>query len=148
MMRHSGESPRLTVDHLTLVRGTGDRKVFGAMLRSRRERRGLSLALIADRTKVNASIFRALEEGDLSKFPHGRLYRRCFVRQYVEVVGLPVDDTMAEFEHLFADELRVDESIEQPEPEAESLLVAENPVVRLLLAILAWLTRKLSTAMP
>lgn len=144
-MRHAGESPRLTLDHLTLVRGGGDRKVFGAMLRSRRERRGLSLALIADRTKVSASMFAALEDGDLSKWPHGRLYRRSFVRQYVEAVGLPVEDTMADFERLFADELRVGE-VQEPEPEAEPTPRAENRVMRVLLAALAWLTRKLSTA--
>lgn len=73
-----------------------DREAFGAWLRRERERRGLSLDVVASRTKVAASLLDGLERGDLSRWPSG-IFRRAFVRTYAEVIGLDPGEVMQEF---------------------------------------------------
>ena len=73
-----------------------DREAFGAWLRRERERRGLSLDVVANRTKVAASLLDGLERGDLSRWPAG-IFRRAFVRTYAEVVGLDPGEVAREF---------------------------------------------------
>lgn len=73
-----------------------DRASFGAWLRLERERRGLTLELIANRTKIAASLLAGLEEGDLSRWPTG-IFRRAFVRAYADAIGLDPDHLVAEF---------------------------------------------------
>ena len=73
-----------------------DRATFGAWLRRERERRGLALDLIANRTKIAASLLAGLEEGDLSRWPTG-IFRRAFVRAYADAVGLDPERLLAEF---------------------------------------------------
>jgi transcriptional regulator with XRE-family HTH domain len=78
-------------------------QAFGARLKSARERRGITLKAMADATKVAASLFEALERGDVSRWPKG-LYTRAFFRSYVTTIGLPADATLDEFLRLFPDE--------------------------------------------
>lgn len=120
----------------------GSREAFGARLRARRERAGVTLKQLANSTKVSAWMFEALEDGDISRWPAG-LYRRAFFKQYVDEVGLSGED-MAEFERVFAD---------APPPEATADLAkqpsdarADHVLFRALIATIEWLTRKLSTA--
>lgn len=74
-------------------RQTGD---FGARLREARERRGLSLRVIADATKVSVRALEALEKNDISRLPGG-IFSRGFVRAYASEVGLDPEQTIAEF---------------------------------------------------
>lgn len=74
-------------------RQTGD---FGAKLREARERRGLTLRVIADATKVSVRALEALEKNDISRLPGG-IFSRGFVRAYAEAVGLDPEQTIAEF---------------------------------------------------
>lgn len=69
---------------------------FGARLRRERERRHISLQDIAERTKVKASLFDALERDDTSRWPSG-IFRRAFIRGYANAVGLDADATAREF---------------------------------------------------
>jgi cytoskeletal protein RodZ len=75
-----------------------DRQVneFGAMLRDARERRGLSLRLIADTTKISIRALEALERDDITRLPGG-IFSRAFVRAYAVEVGLDPEQTIAEF---------------------------------------------------
>jgi transcriptional regulator with XRE-family HTH domain len=73
---------------------------FAFWLRRQRELRGISIRQIADRTKVAAALFEALERGDLSRWPAG-LYRRAFVRGYAQAIGLDPDDVVQDFVRLF-----------------------------------------------
>lgn len=82
---------------------TQSRQEFCLALKAARERRGLSIAAIAETTKVCPSHFEALERGDVRHWPGG-LFRRAFFRGYVESIGLPVADTLDEFVRLFGDE--------------------------------------------
>ena len=92
---------------------TGD---IGAQLRSAREARGLSLASLAQRTRVQLRIIAAIENNDLASIPP-KPYGRGFVRAYAREVGLDPDQTVrgyfAQFEPATASE---DEPLYQPEP--------------------------------
>jgi len=77
-------------------------------LKAARERAGISLARIADHTKIPLSILEGLERGDLRHFPRG-IYARARVRAYAEAAHLPVDAVFA----TIGDCLPAEESIEQ-----------------------------------
>jgi transcriptional regulator with XRE-family HTH domain len=79
------------------------RRAFCARLKSEREQRSLSLADIAQATKVNLSFLEALEHGDLSRWPRGEIYHRAFFRNYATAVGLPADRYTSEFLELFGE---------------------------------------------
>jgi hypothetical protein len=69
---------------------------FGASLRKERERRNVSIASIAESTKVLGALFEGLENDNLSRWPEG-FYRRSFVRAYAEAIGLNPDAVLREF---------------------------------------------------
>jgi cytoskeletal protein RodZ len=69
---------------------------FGSKLRAARERRGLTIRQIADRTKISAAVLDALEHDDSSRLPGG-IFSRSFVRTYAVEVGLDADQTVQEF---------------------------------------------------
>lgn len=79
------------------------RDEFCLALKTARERSGITLADIADATKLPASLFAALERNDLRCWPHG-LFRRSFFRDYVQMIGLPVSEAVAAFVRLFPDD--------------------------------------------
>jgi cytoskeleton protein RodZ len=69
---------------------------IGAALREARERTGLSIEVVEERTKISQSVIIALEEGNSSKFPHP-VYARGFVRSYAMLLGLDEQQLCAEF---------------------------------------------------
>src|SRR5437763_1970579 len=75
---------------------------FGMRLRQERERRRITLATIADDTKISVSLLQALERGDISRWPGG-IFRRSFIRDYANAVGLNVDEVSREFSDRFPD---------------------------------------------
>ncbi|MGE0594710.1 MAG: helix-turn-helix domain-containing protein [Vicinamibacterales bacterium] len=75
---------------------------FGARLRAARERRHVTVADIAARTKISASLFDAIERDDASRWPSG-IFRRSFMRAYAEAVGLDPDAIVHEFLERFPD---------------------------------------------
>jgi transcriptional regulator with XRE-family HTH domain len=81
---------------------------FGNRLRSQRERQQLSLTVIAERTKIKASLLEALERDDVSHWPMG-IFRRSFVRTYAQAIGLDPDVVFKEFLERY------------PEPTAEDV---------------------------
>ncbi len=72
------------------------RDAFGPNLRRLRMQGKVSVAQIADATKVAASLFHGLEKNDFSHWPTG-VYARSFVRQYAEAIGADPDSTVDEF---------------------------------------------------
>jgi cytoskeletal protein RodZ len=69
---------------------------FGTMLREARERRGLTLRVIADTTKISVRALEALERNDIAQLPGG-IFSRSFVRAYALEVGLDPEQTIADF---------------------------------------------------
>ncbi len=75
---------------------------FGARMRDERERRNISIASIADSTKILGALLEGLERNDLSRWPSG-LYRRAFMRAYASAIGLDPDAVVREFVERFPD---------------------------------------------
>jgi transcriptional regulator with XRE-family HTH domain len=75
---------------------------FGRRLRSERERRRITLELIAANTKIGVSLLKGLERDDVSRWPSG-IFRRSFMRSYAEAIGLDADETLREFLERFPD---------------------------------------------
>jgi transcriptional regulator with XRE-family HTH domain len=105
------------------------RLTYCAQLKEVRERRGITLTAIAERSKVNEGLYAALERADVSRWPTG-IYRRSFFREYALALGLPVDSSLSEFLQLFP------EDGEQRTPAA--LAIPAGPM-RLMLAGRPWL---------
>ena len=75
---------------------------FGARLRAERVRRQISIATIAESTKILGALLEGLENGDLSRWPTG-FYRRAFMRAYARAIGLDAEATLKEFLERFPD---------------------------------------------
>jgi transcriptional regulator with XRE-family HTH domain len=75
-----------------------------ARLRNERERRQIALSSISANTKISASLFEALERGDVSRWPAGIL-RLSFLRAYAGAIGLDPDAIAREFLAQFPDPL-------------------------------------------
>ena len=68
-----------------------------------RERKGITLAAIADATKIRGSLFASFERNDLRGWPKG-LYRRAYFREYAKHFDDRLDESCEEFNKLFTDE--------------------------------------------
>jgi transcriptional regulator with XRE-family HTH domain len=107
---------------------------FGARLRAERERRHLSIATIADRTKILGALLEGLEHDDVSRWPETGFYRRAFIRAYAVAIGLDPVPVIREFVERYPD------AEEQPERQAAVPVAAPPPttgaapVMRLTLA--------------
>ena len=75
---------------------------FGRSLRAARERSGLGLQEISERTKISVGILKSLESGDVSALPGG-LFSRSFVRAYASEVGLDPEASVEAFLTAFPD---------------------------------------------
>ena len=75
---------------------------FGARMRVERERRLISIASIAETTKILGALLEGLEHDDVSRWPTG-LYRRAFMRAYARAIGLDPENTVREFLLAFPD---------------------------------------------
>jgi len=113
-----------------------DREAFGLELRRVRERRGLTLEEVCERTKVSISHFSGLERGDISRWPAG-IFRRAFIRSYAMAVGLDAEALVAQFGRIYPDPAdgqkpapkapRAAQEPERPLREADAVAVDEAP---------------------
>ena len=69
---------------------------FGARLRHERERQKISIASIAESTKILGALLEGLEKDDVSRWPTG-FYRRAFIRAYARAIRLDPDTVVREF---------------------------------------------------
>ena len=88
-------------------------QTFGSRLRAERERRGISLDSIAEKTKIKKSFLESLERGDFSKWPAGTVFRRAYVRDYATAIGLSPESVIVDFIRLSPVD---DEPIVAPSP--------------------------------
>ena len=79
------------------------RHAFGSRLRTQRERRGVTLESIVESTKIKLSLLEALERGEASQWPRG-LFRRAYIRDYANAIGLAAEPLVAEFVKLFPED--------------------------------------------
>ena len=106
-----------------------------ARLRRERERRQIALSSISANTKISASLFEALERGDVSRWPSG-IFRRAFIRAYAEAIGLDPDTVAREFLEQFPDPLDPPAAAAPSDhaPAAVATKPAETTALRLTLA--------------
>jgi transcriptional regulator with XRE-family HTH domain len=100
---------------------------FGRRLRAVRERQRISIAEIAESTKILGALLDGLEHDDVSRWPTG-LYRRAFIRAYATAIGLDPEPVVREFMARFPDP----EDAAVPLP--VSVATAPRAVLRLTLA--------------
>ncbi len=103
---------------------------FGARLRRERERHNLSIAAVAQRTKILGALIEGLENDDLSRWPSG-FYRRGFFRAYALAIGLDPEPLLREFLRRFPDPEDVAAAVAA---EATPQKTTQTPLVRLTLA--------------
>jgi transcriptional regulator with XRE-family HTH domain len=75
---------------------------LGTRLRETRERKGVSLTAIAERTKISFALLEGLERDDVSRWPGG-IFRRAWVRAYAQSIGLEPEPIVREFVDLYPD---------------------------------------------
>ncbi len=80
---------------------TTSRVELGSRLRAHRERRGITLAALADSIKTKPSLLDQLERNDVSRWPPG-IFGRALVREYAKSIGLPADDVVQQFVQLLS----------------------------------------------
>jgi len=78
-------------------------QTLGERLRAEREKKGLSIAELADRTRIRAHYFEAIEADRPEEFP-GPFFYRSFLRQYAGLLGLPDAAVREELDRSLADE--------------------------------------------
>jgi cytoskeleton protein RodZ len=69
---------------------------IGAILRTAREAKGLSVGTLGQRTRVQPRVLTAIERNDISALPP-RPFGRGFVRAYAEEVGLDPERTVRDY---------------------------------------------------
>jgi cytoskeleton protein RodZ len=70
---------------------------FGEALKGARLASGISLEALAGRTKISLRVLTALEAGDFGTLPD-RVFARMFLRQYLEIVGVPAAEWLPLFD--------------------------------------------------
>lgn len=98
---------------------------IGAQLRSSREALGLSIASLAQRTRVQPRIITAIENNDLAGIPP-KPYGRGFIRAYARELGLDPEQAVHDYFGQFPPGVTGDaaeHSQEEPWPSRGSLLV-------------------------
>src|ERR1700704_2375149 len=85
---------------------------IGGDLRRARTARHLSLAEIADRTKINGSLLRAIEDNRFDRVPGG-LFTRGYLRAYAREVQLDPESIVERYRSEY------EPPPPQPEPPAE-----------------------------
>ena len=108
----------------------------GAELRDARERAGLSVRAIADRTKIPVQTLEALERDDVARLPGG-IFLRSFVRAYAKEVGLDPEQALRRFVARYPGA-----SIEEtPTPylgNPERIVVDDQPAAGRLWRVVGW----------
>ena len=61
-----------------------------------RQRHGVSLEQIADKTKISIRFLRAIESEDFDKLPGG-LFNTSYIRQYAAAAGIDESDVLAQY---------------------------------------------------
>jgi cytoskeleton protein RodZ len=98
-----------------------DEQSIGSVLKEERQRQGLDIRAIEDRTKIRTKYLRALENEDWHVLP-GPAYVRGFLRAYAETLGLDADALVDEYRS------RVEGEESQPFGIAEAVLSKRRPL--------------------
>lgn len=76
---------------------------LGLTLKREREKRGLSVEVVMEATKISRTNITAMENGDRSSMPHP-VYAKGFVKSYARYLGLDADELSMVIDREFQDE--------------------------------------------
>src|SRR5712692_1622322 len=88
---------------------------LGEELRHKREQRGITLAEIAEATRIGTRFLKAIETDNFSILP-GAIFTRSFIRAYAKHVGMNEDEAIGLYLQQFAG------------PSVEQLEAADEPI--------------------
>lgn len=66
-------------------------------LKEAREKAGMDLDGLADKTKINKQHLMAIEECRFDDIPHAVIYQKNFLKRYALALGLPTDEILNQF---------------------------------------------------
>src|ERR1700683_3086103 len=72
-------------------------KELGALLKQKREEKGVSLEEVSVATKIGVRVLMSIEEGDIEKLPP-RAFVRGFIQSYAKYLGLDVREILNKFQ--------------------------------------------------
>jgi cytoskeletal protein RodZ len=108
-------------------------QTFGQQLRRHREKHEITLEQLAMQTKVSASLFRSLEDGECARWPPG-IYSRSYVRTYALAIGVDPDKALEVFAYCYPGLV----APEFPAPAVEETPLPHSPLDKLKAALAAW----------
>lgn len=74
--------------------------LLGEYLKEKRTEKNYSLEKLSQKTKISINILKSLEANDFEHLPSAA-YIKGFVRSYVKVLGLPMDEAITKMEHTY-----------------------------------------------
>lgn len=80
-------------------------------LREAREAKKMSLATMAEKTKIDIKYLEALEACEFDKLPTGVVYQKNYVKKYIEALNMDPKDYVAQF---------IDDEFDRIEPQART----------------------------
>ncbi len=130
-----------------------DYSELGAYLKEERERQGLSLEDVQQKTKISLSSLEAIEEGRINELPHP-VYAKGFIKNYAHYLGLNAEELAG----TFAQKAGIDEEFEDETEHLQNDLTPARPrgkwtlisilISLVLLVVLGWLLYDLFWASP
>jgi cytoskeletal protein RodZ len=101
---------------------------FGSLLREARERRSISLADVAKKTKLSQSSLELLESGRIESLPP-EVFVRGFIRSYARSVGLREAEPLGLFDQALDARRRAEEALlatPSPQPTNDPMVGPES----------------------
>lgn len=93
--------------------GSPDTSGIGQLLRTEREKRGISYAQISEQTRLSPHILEALENEDWQRLP-APFYVRSFIRSYAHLLGIKQAEAIKLYQEAVPAETATPEPVEKP----------------------------------
>jgi cytoskeleton protein RodZ len=107
---------------------------IGTLLRSERQKQGLSIEQVVEKTRISRRNLTALEAGDESQMPHP-VYAKGFVKAYAGLLGLNAEEIGCEFSRAYGVQDESCQAYEEPSKK-EQLPSSRRATLFLAMAVL------------
>ena len=74
---------------------------IGTLLKEQRQKKNISLEEVAQKTKINLNILKALEEDDFNNLPN-KTYVKGFVKNYAKTIGVDINEASSALENTYS----------------------------------------------
>lgn len=106
---------------------------IGSLLKATREKKNISLEDVANKTKININILKALESDDISNLPN-KTYVKGFVKNYAKTISLDTNEALSALENTYgtkepetiSNKIEILESFEEKEAKVELEEIQES----------------------